>query len=140
MASKTILLVDDDPDDTEMFKMALQKAGSHFTCHTADNGEEALTLLRNEPDLPPIMIFMDVSMPVMNGFECLAEIKKDKRFENIPVVVNSVSNLDHYKEKCRELGAHFMVKDINFEKYCDELTSLIKGIDSEQPGLLDDVN
>ncbi len=86
----TLLIVDDDPDDLWLF--SVYEINKGYRCITASNGKEALQLLQNAI-VKPHYIFMDLNLPVMNGKECLREIKKKPRFADIPVIIYSTSKL-----------------------------------------------
>jgi CheY-like chemotaxis protein len=99
-----ILLVDDDPDDLEIFISAFKEIQPAIICLTANNGVEALDyLIQSAP--PPSLVLMDVNMPVMNGLECLAEIKKINEFKSIPVVMLTTSNDPPSRKQSLKLGA-----------------------------------
>lgn len=85
------LLIDDDKDDQEIFKLALQDINERVVCLTADNGVEGLQILLSAIDLPHF-IFLDLNMPQMNGKDCLAAIRRDPRLAEIPVIIYSTSS------------------------------------------------
>lgn len=87
-ASRTILVVDDDPDLLDVTRFALE--GEAFEVATARNGQEALELLRAGE--PPGLVLLDLMMPVMNGWEFLEEVAKDPSLRAIPVVVLTAAN------------------------------------------------
>jgi len=66
-ALKTILLIDDDPDDCGFFCEAILRIDYKVQCVTAINGEDALNLLRNHIQVLPNYIFIDLNMPRMDG-------------------------------------------------------------------------
>ena len=72
---KTIMIVDDDPDDVQLFCEAVAEIDPLYNCLVAYNGEEALKLLQNT-NTTPDFIFLDLNMPRMNGKQCLAQFKK----------------------------------------------------------------
>jgi len=79
---KTILVADDDPVVRKMFKTFL--TGDGYTVRIAKNGQEAIDeALANQPDL----IFMDVVMPELDGFEALQKLQKKRKTKNIPVII-----------------------------------------------------
>lgn len=80
-----VLLVEDNEDIREMMSLALQLAGARVVC--ASNGLEALSILKDRR--PPDIILLDLMMPVMNGWEFSAELKRDERLQGIPIVVIS---------------------------------------------------
>lgn len=114
----TILLVDDDEDDQDIFKEAVSIVRSDVTCSFANDGEQGLALLETVA-APPDYIFLDVNMPRMDGKQFLQAIKADPRFQNIPVVVYSTSN---HKS---ELGEYFRLGASNFITKPSEFNLLI---------------
>jgi CheY-like chemotaxis protein len=113
MTNKTILLVDDDPDDQLIFTDALNEVNNQFNCFVASNGQEALARLQNMPE--PMLIFLDLNMPVMNGFEFLMQIK-ESRHKQIPVVIYTTSDHPRDKKESLENGAYmFFTKTADFK-------------------------
>lgn len=78
-----ILVVDDDADIREVLSEVLTESGHHVT--TATNGLEALQILRK--GLLPCMVFLDLMMPVMDGYVFMEERKNDPSLASIPVAV-----------------------------------------------------
>jgi CheY-like chemotaxis protein len=101
---KKCLLVDDDEDDREIFCLAIQKIDPSMQCVTARDGLDALSILKNETFVPDY-IFLDLNMPLMNGKECLREIRKQDRLKEVPVIIVSTSLADKDKEDTKNLGA-----------------------------------
>ena len=90
-ASLKILLAEDDPDDRFFFEKALKEIPITTSLITVRDGEELMKyLLANLNNLPAVL-FLDLSMPRKTGFECLTEIKEDKKLQDIPVVMFSTS-------------------------------------------------
>lgn len=100
----TILLIDDDADDREIFQLALSEAAPTYTCVTTKSGIEALDRLI-DGDLKPDCIFLDLNMPRMNGTQCLEGIKKESHLSTIPVVIYSTSSERRDRENTLALGA-----------------------------------
>ncbi len=127
MLRRKILLVDDDDDDQLLFKEAISEIATDVDCVSADNGLDALAHLRTVNPAPSL-IFMDLNMPLMNGFECLEEIKKEERFKNIPVVIFSTSNNPQDWEQSRLLGAKmFLTKVPDFTLFKNKLFNILSG-------------
>lgn len=119
VSNRRILLVDDDTDDQLYFMDALSEINTTIQCEIASNGQEALDFLERQhmPDL----IFLDLNMPVMNGFDCLIELRKKERFNHVPVIIfTTTSDLVTIK-RTHELGA-----DAFFKKPNDLSTMLTK--------------
>ncbi len=100
----TFLLIDDDEDDRELFLLALEDLDIESRCVTAGSCMEALDLL-NADTVRPDYIFLDLNMPLMNGRECLAELKQNIRLSGIPVIIFSTSSEPADIAVTRELGA-----------------------------------
>ena len=110
---KRILLVEDNIDDQFFFLNALASAHPTMKYEVAANGLEALKLMAGLPKFE--MIFLDLYMPKMDGFEFLENINDNLVYKNVPIVI--ISALDHPKdiERCRKLGVvHFFSKPVTF--------------------------
>jgi len=92
--TKTILLVENDPDIRDVILDVLERRG--YRTLSAEHGRDALRMLRLGPERP-CLILLDLTMPVMSGWEFMAEQASDPDLAGIPVVVMSaVANLDHH--------------------------------------------
>lgn len=100
----TCLLIDDDQDDREIFQMALEELGSNVNCVTSRDGIEGLKLLSSR-SIVPDYIFLDMNMPLMNGEECLIEIRKLDHLAAIPVYVYTTSSDKRNRPSFLEKGA-----------------------------------
>ncbi|HMI66015.1 MAG TPA: response regulator [Cyclobacteriaceae bacterium] len=122
--TKECLLIDDDPDDQEIFSMALQEIDRSIKCVLASDGIHALTLLK-PPTFTPDFIFIDINMPRMNGFQCLVEIKKLDHLKNAQIIMYSTADQPKIVELSKELGANdFLVKQISLDLLIQELSAL----------------
>ncbi len=94
-----ILIVDDNPGDVDLTKAALRDARILNEVHVVYDGEEALRFLRrvgNYADAPrPDLVFLDLTMPKVDGFRVLSEMKADPELRRIPVIVMSSSSAEH---------------------------------------------
>ena len=86
-----ILLADDDIDYNSFFGDALKgiPIATHLT--TVRDGEQLMAYLSKHLDHLPDVLFLDLSMPRKNGFECLIEIKEDEKLKNLPVILFSTA-------------------------------------------------
>ncbi len=120
MDTKNVLLVDDDNIFQMLGTKALHRIGiSNARIQTAQNGKQALDLLRS-PELPrPDFILLDLNMPIMNGFEFLEAFNKltasEKDDTKVIIVTSSESDTDI--KKARALGAiEYLTKPLTAEK------------------------
>ena len=112
-----ILLVDDDEDDRNLFVEATKEVDSSISCHSASDGLEALAYLKDERNVIPDFIFLDLRMPGFSGEECLIEIKREPRMASVPVIVYTTSRDVRESVRLKQLGAaHFASKPVSPEE------------------------
>lgn len=117
-----ILIIEDNDVDVMLFNRALNEIGITNEAIHLSNGEEALEYLK-KVDALPSMIFLDLNMPVMNGFEFLEERLSLRKLMRIPVIVFTSSNRESDRAKCFEMAiAGYMVKPSTFQEYREMLT------------------
>src|SRR6266480_2005192 len=87
---KNLLLVEDDIDDQLFFVEAVKEIDENLEYTVASNGKEAINTLKKLRMFPDL-IFVDINMPGMNGIELLTYLKKEVRFNKIPVVILTTS-------------------------------------------------
>lgn len=121
------LLIDNDRDDQDIFILALQEVDRNISCKTADNGPEALELLRNEPSYIPSIIFIDLNMPMMNGCQCLANIRETARLSGVPIYMYSTAADPRSVEEAKALGAtDFLLKPHSFSQLVKLLSEILE--------------
>ena len=105
-----ILLADDDKDDCLFFKEAVTEfiPSDHFTA--VHDGEQLMQLLLNETNKLPDILFLDLNMPRKNGFECLTEIKQNKKLQHLPVVIFSTSSSHDNMSTLFKTGADVYIR------------------------------
>jgi CheY-like chemotaxis protein len=103
--AKRFLLIDDDSDDRELFSETLASIDPVSICHPIPDGEEALIKLASMEFEKPDMIFLDINLPVMSGWQILTELKKRETYQQIPVIIYSTSSNPRDKEIAKQLGA-----------------------------------
>jgi CheY-like chemotaxis protein len=131
---KYILLIDDDPDEVDIFSEALREIKKPLACVQASSAKSALNLLNY---LIPDYIFLDVNMPGINGLKCLDEIRKIKSIRNIPVILYSNFIDDESVAKALAAGAAACLKKPNQIK---NLVEMLDGIFSMNNVLPKNIN
>jgi two-component system response regulator len=130
MRSKTMLLVEDNPDDVELTLRAFAKHGIANQITVARDGMEALSLLHGsspdaEPALVPEVVLLDLNLPLLNGHEVLRRLRADPRTRRIPVVVLTSSQEDKDVVASYDLGANsFVQKPVDFLEFVDAARQL----------------
>jgi CheY-like chemotaxis protein len=121
---KRFFLADDDEDDTNMFAEALKGIDASIQFDTAQNGRDLIDKLKHQKDFPNI-IFLDINMPEMNGWEALEALKKEKALKDIHVIMYSTSLSSLEGNKAINNGALcFYEKPTNFLLLKDFLSTL----------------
>ncbi|GCB04072.1 PleD family two-component system response regulator [Ralstonia sp. SET104] len=120
MAIKNVLVVDDSPTEALHLSEILNKKG--FKVTVAADSEQAMTKLEAETfDL----ILMDVVMPGQNGYQATRAIKKDERFQAIPVIMCTTKGLETDRVWGMRQGASdYIVKPVKAEELLEKIAKL----------------
>jgi len=110
---KKILLVDDDMRN--IFSLRKILSDKDLDVVVGKNGMEALEQLKKNDDID--LILMDIMMPVMDGFEAMAVIRKERRFKNLPIIAITANAMKGDRKKCIDGGANdYLAKPIDTER------------------------
>ena len=132
MNAKSILLVEDNPDDAALTLRALRKTAILTEVTWVRDGAEALDYLfctgnyagRN-PQVAPTLIVLDLKLPKVDGWEVLRRLRADRRTQYIPVVVLTSSKEQEDMAKSYRLGANsYIHKQIDFLKFTETVQQL----------------
>ena len=126
-----ILLVEDDPKDTELTMAALEEYNLSNEVVVASDGEEALDYLyyrgkfqRRSGDNPAVML-LDLKLPKVDGFEVLQRVKADEKLKMIPVVVLTSSREERDMVESYKLGVNaYVVKPVDFHEFVNAIKEL----------------
>jgi CheY-like chemotaxis protein len=122
---QTFLLVDDDIDDTFLFREVLSEVAPQVALRTAVNGQEAIESLLAPAQPLPQLIFLDLNMPKMDGKQCLLALKQDERLQHIPVIMYTTSSHSRDIEETMQNGAiSFITKPSHISELRIILSSL----------------
>lgn len=122
---KNIFIADDDEDDRFLFVNALREIDESINCEFATDGYDALNTLKGSAKLPDVL-FLDLNMPKINGFECLRRLKNDIHLTKLPVVIFTTSQNPDDVEATHRLGANvFFSKPSNFNELKEKLERIL---------------
>lgn len=139
---KTILLVEDNPQDVELTIEALSEYNLANSIVTVGDGVETMEYLRYDGKFKnrsmgnPAVILLDIKMPRMDGIEVLEAIRKDDKLRTIPVVILTSSREDPDLKKCYDLGTNaYVVKPVDFKEFLEAVKQIgfFWAILNEQP-------
>ena len=108
-----ILLIDDDRDDQALFCEAIERIAAQIELQLADNGERGIEILTSHMELP-ILVFLDINMPVMNGWDTLKVIRSNPMLKGCNVVIYSTSSQQADRARAQSFGAYFITKSNSF--------------------------
>ena len=118
----TVLIVDDDPVIQLLLRVNFEMDG--FTVVTADDGEQGL---ERAFAVSPDLILLDVMMPKLDGYEVLAELRKDSRTLTLPVVLLSAKARDSDRQAGMDAGATaYITKPFDPIKLLGEVKDLVR--------------
>lgn len=125
-----VLLVEDDPDDRDLFTIFFSSRHDISLMQAVSNGLELVDYLFTTPDTDlPDLIVLDQNMPMMNGKQTLQFLKSHSRFAHIPIVVYSTYADTNLINDCKTLGAGMVaVKPIDndgYQKMMDDFLQVI---------------
>jgi CheY-like chemotaxis protein len=108
-----VLLADDDEGDRLLFKEAFSELKIKTVVHTVNNGFQLMEWLDKKGSPLPHLIFLDLNMPIKNGFECLREIKSKKKLKDVFIAIYSTSDNEKDMEETFLNGANVYIAKPN---------------------------
>ena len=118
-----ILYVEDNEDNIYMLTRRRERKG--FTVLVAGDGEEGVRMARSEN---PVLILMDLSLPVMDGWEATRRIKADPATSAIPVIALTAHAMEGEREKALAAGCdEFDTKPVDFARLLEKIAALTGG-------------
>ncbi len=124
--SLNILLIEDDAIEVMKFNRVLSTLKMNHKIIEANNGEEALAILKEKETIPDIII-LDLNMPRINGIEFLQILKSDDYLKYIPSIILTTSNNHKDVMECYRIGiAGYVLKPLKYEDYVDRIRKMLE--------------
>jgi CheY-like chemotaxis protein len=121
-----ILLIEDDEIEVMKFNRVVKSLEHPHRIVEANNGEEALVVLKEKAIIPDIIV-LDLNMPKINGIEFLGILKKDDVLKYIPAIILTTSSNHKDVLECYKIGiAGYLLKPLKYEDYVDRVKKLIE--------------
>jgi two-component system response regulator len=125
MDRRTILLVEDNPDDEKLTLRAFKKSRIANPVSVARDGQEAVNYLFDPGRQPPAIVLLDLKLPKISGLEVLKRLRADVRTKLIPVIILTSSNEDSDRIAGYNLGCNsYIRKPVDFDKFVDAVGQL----------------
>jgi CheY-like chemotaxis protein len=141
LESKKILLVEDNPRDAELTKLAVQKSNATYELIFAEDGVEALEYFFGEDgksgctneDLP-VVVLLDLKLPRVSGLEVLGRLRANEKTRLVPIVVLTSSNEEKDITGSYDLGANsFIRKPSEFSEFTEAIRQLMYWLTLNNP-------
>ena len=124
--SLNILLIEDDAIEIMKFNRVLSTLGLNHKIIEANNGEEALEILKVKETITDIII-LDLNMPKINGIEFLKILKDDSFLKYIPAIILTTSNNHRDVLECYKIGiAGYVLKPLKYDDYVDRIKKTLE--------------
>jgi CheY-like chemotaxis protein len=127
----TILLVEDDPGHAVLIEKNLRRAGIANTIVTLNDGQKAMDFLfkkdgyQNNLRPAPLLILLDLNLPVLDGYQVLKNIKENEHTKRIPIIVLTTTDNPSEVAKCYKLGCNaYVTKPVDYEEFSKALQNL----------------
>ena len=127
----TILLAEDDLGHAVLIEKNLRRAGIANRIITVGDGQTALDCLfgegkwAGEEPVRPMLVLLDLNMPVLDGYQVLGRMKADERTRRIPVIVLTTTDDPREVDRCYGLGCNVYVsKPVDYERFCEAVQTL----------------
>lgn len=115
--SKTIAIIDDDPQDLEMLKSAIYKVDPLVQCISFLFPDEAIRVISGELVRVPDYVMIDMNMPGKTGFECLLDLRKVKHLADTRIMMYSSKIKPEVKEALLDAGANFVFEKPVYDQW-----------------------
>ena len=117
-----ILLVEDNPDDVELTRIAMEEAGLRCELLAVEDGADAIDVLRSSTEAggpeKPHLVLLDLNLPKVDGRDVLRFIKGDPQLRSIPVLILTTSGDDHdIRFSYDNHASAFLVKPIDYDEF-----------------------
>jgi CheY-like chemotaxis protein len=127
----TILLVEDDPGHARLIEKNLRRANVTNKIDRAADGQQAVDYLFCEGEhadrqrSSPLLVLLDLNMPVLDGYQVLERMKADERTKRIPVIILTTTDDAREVVRCYELGCNvYITKPVDYGQFSEAIRKL----------------
>ena len=127
----TILLVEDDPGHARLIEKNLRRSNINNEIVTLTDGQQAVDYLfaqgqyggRKRPS--PLLVLLDLNMPVLDGYQVLERMKANEQTKRIPVVILTTTDDAREVERCYNLGCNvYITKPVDYEQFAEAIRKI----------------
>jgi len=120
-----ILLVEDDLGHARLIEKNLQRSNITNTIVHLTDGQQAIDYLLDEKTTAPVLVLLDLNMPVLDGYQVLKRMKEKPRTRRIPVVILTTTDDVREVSRCYDLGCNvYITKPVDYQQFSDAIRKL----------------
>ena len=127
----TILLVEDDPGHARLIEKNLRRSNIGNEIVVLSDGQQALDYLFGKGEYAgggaatPMLVLLDLNLPVLDGYQVLDRMKADERTRRIPVIILTTTDDEREVSRCYELGCSvYITKPVDYEQFTEAIRKL----------------
>lgn len=127
----SIVLIEDNEGHARLIEKNLRRAAISNPIIKLEDGQRALDYLFGEQGYvntlhhPPLLVLLDLNLPVVDGYRVLEKIKSDDRTKTIPIIILTTTDDIHEINRCYELGANvYITKPVEYEQFAEAIARL----------------
>lgn len=127
----SILLIEDNDGHARLIEKNLRRANIVNPIQRLNDGQQALDYLFggegyvNMERHPPLLVMLDLNLPVVDGYRVLEVMKSDERTKSIPIIVLTTTDDVREIDRCYQLGANvYITKPVEYEQFADAIAKL----------------
>ncbi len=131
MQEVTILLVEDDPGHARLIEKNLRRSNITNDIITVGNGQQALDYLFSEGEYAgserasPLLVLLDLNLPVLDGHQVLDRMKADERSKRIPVIILTTTDDTREVSRCYNSGCSvYITKPVEYKEFTEAIHKL----------------
>jgi CheY-like chemotaxis protein len=131
MDEVTILLVEDDPGHARLIEKNLRRANVKNRIDLVPDGQQAVDYLfcegkyADRQPSAPLLVLLDLNMPVLDGYQVLERMKADERTKHIPVIILTTTDDGREVARCYELGCNvYITKPVDYDQFSEAMGKL----------------
>lgn len=129
---RKLIMVDDDPEDILLVKTAIRRVDIPLDVVSLYDGDALFEYLNSNfsddippSQIPPLIIFLDLNMPRLDGRQCLQRLKANSNWVDLPILIFSTSNAPDDIRRCYELNANSYISKPDDPKALDTILSSV---------------
>jgi CheY-like chemotaxis protein len=126
--SVTILLAEDDPGHARLVEKNMRRFNFTNDIVVVTDGQEALDFIRAEGEYAgttspsPLLVLLDLNMPVLDGYQVLERLKSDERTRRIPIIILTSTEDAREVERCYDLGCNvYVTKPVEYDQFSEAI-------------------